>query len=446
MTSLFSHSVRSEMLALYAIENCTIALFVFALLPVAAAGATPSEMAAAAGFSVLVAICAGLVFGAIGLYRPTALQGLRPSAVRGVTGVVLLAITVSILTGILPFSRGPGTFGQALTAAIAGTVAAMVLARFVFGLLRFPLQRLALVGQPEFGIGDPADPHRSYLPYEVTLALPVGEALLDAVERGRLRAWRIWAVVAPSHAPLAPATQKRCGAAGLQVFTEAEFSEYGLNRIDIDKLPEGWLASANATKSSAWSDALRRALDIAFALSLLILTLPLLVLTMLAIRLDGPGSIFYRQERVGRDGRTFDLLKFRSMIPDAEAKGAPRWATRGDSRVTRVGRFLRLCRIDEIPQVINVLRGDMSVIGPRPERPGFVEQLGAIIPHYHDRAVVKPGITGWAQVNYPYGASVEDARMKLSYDLYYIRRRSLFLDVLILLSTVRVVLFQEGAR
>jgi lipopolysaccharide/colanic/teichoic acid biosynthesis glycosyltransferase len=149
---------------------------------------------------------------------------------------------------------------------------------------------------------------------------------------------------------------------------------------------------------------------------------------------------------VGRGGRVFTLFKFRSMRTDAEAAGAPVWASRRDDRVTRVGRFIRLTRIDEIPQVLNVLRGDMAFVGPRPERPTFVEQLGRIIPHYNDRAVVKPGITGWAQVNYPYGASVEDARMKLAYDLYYVRRRSLFLDLLILVATVRVVLFQEGSR
>ena len=134
------------------------------------------------------------------------------------------------------------------------------------------------------------------------------------------------------------------------------------------------------------------------------------------------------------------------MVVDAEAGGAPCWATRNDPRVTRFGRFMRLTRIDELPQLLNVLRGEMAIVGPRPERPGFVEQLGRLIPHYDDRAMVKPGITGWAQVNYPYGASVEDARMKLAYDLYYVCRRSLFLDIIILVSTVRVVLFQEGAR
>ena len=191
---------------------------------------------------------------------------------------------------------------------------------------------------------------------------------------------------------------------------------------------------------------LRRSLDILVSAGVLLLALPVMLLAAVAIKLDSPGPVFYRQERVGRGGRGFMLLKFRSMVVDAEQAGAPQWATQRDPRVTRIGRFMRLTRIDELPQVLNVLRGDMAFVGPRPERPAFVETLGRVIPHFHDRAQVKPGITGWAQVNYPYGASVEDSRMKLAYDLYYVKRRSLFLDLLILIATVRVVLFQEGSR
>ncbi|WP_421994051.1 exopolysaccharide biosynthesis polyprenyl glycosylphosphotransferase [Roseococcus sp.] len=439
MTSLFSHSVRSEMLVLFVAESFVVAFVVLALL---ASGGGDSVMASLAT-ALLVAVSAGLVAGAIGLYRPIALQGMCPSIARGLTGAAVLALVLAVLLWLSPLHPAPWSFRQLLVTTWAGSLAAMALTRFAFGLLRLPLPRLALVG---LAAPDASAIQRNYQPFEVTLALPPGEALLEAVERGRLRAWRIWAVVAATHEPLALAARRRCGAAGLQVFTEAEFSEYGLNRVDIDRLSEGWLASANATHESIWIAGLRRAFDIVFALTLLTFTMPLLLLAMLAIRLEGPGPIFYRQERVGRGNRSFELLKLRSMIPDAEARGAAVWASRGDRRITRVGRLLRLCRIDEIPQVLNVLRGDMSIIGPRPERPCFVEQLGAVIPHYDDRAVVRPGITGWAQVNHPYGASVEDARMKLSYDLYYIRRRSLFLDALILLATVRVVLFQEGAR
>ncbi len=189
----------------------------------------------------------------------------------------------------------------------------------------------------------------------------------------------------------------------------------------------------------------RRTRDVVICVALLVLTLPVMLLAALLIRIDTRGPVFYRQLRVGLHGAPFTLLKFRSMRLDAES-GGPRWASERDPRVTRVGRFLRATRIDELPQLFNVLRGEMSLIGPRPERPHFVEQLAEIIPSFDQRTSVLPGITGWAQVNYPYGASVEDARRKLSYDLYYVRHRSLMLDLRILLATVRVVMLCTGAR
>jgi lipopolysaccharide/colanic/teichoic acid biosynthesis glycosyltransferase len=163
------------------------------------------------------------------------------------------------------------------------------------------------------------------------------------------------------------------------------------------------------------------------------------------VRLDSPGPIFYRQERVGQNGQTFTLMKFRSMRTDAESAG-PQWASQNDSRITRMGEFIRQTRIDEIPQIINVLRGDMSFIGPRPERPFFVESLSRHVPYYRERHRMKPGITGWAQINYPYGASIADAKEKMSYDLYYLKNFTIFLDVLILLQTARVVLWPAGVR
>lgn len=185
--------------------------------------------------------------------------------------------------------------------------------------------------------------------------------------------------------------------------------------------------------------------DVVLAISLLLFTLPLMLLTAVLICLDSPGPVLYRQDRVGLGGQCFPLLKFRSMRMDAEAAG-PVWAGITDSRVTSVGRLIRLMRIDELPQLLNVLRGEMSFIGPRPERRQFVVQLAQAIPFYEERYRVKPGITGWAQVNCPEGVSVEDARMKLAYDLYYIRNRGLILDLRILLATVRIVLTAGGTR
>ncbi len=215
-------------------------------------------------------------------------------------------------------------------------------------------------------------------------------------------------------------------------------------QLDLDALASDWRASA-VTAPSTSAQATQRSFDLVLSLAGLVLTLPLLLLVVVLVKLDSPGPAFYRQERVGLSGRTFSLIKFRSMRVDAEVAG-PCWASERDPRVTRLGRLLRLTRIDELPQLLNVLAGSMSLVGPRPERPHFVGQLTQVIPHFTDRIAVKPGLTGWAQVNYPYGASVEDARQKLAYDLYYIQHRSLSLDLRILLATIRVVLCGSGAR
>jgi exopolysaccharide biosynthesis polyprenyl glycosylphosphotransferase len=219
-----------------------------------------------------------------------------------------------------------------------------------------------------------------------------------------------------------------------------------LGRIDLDMLSASEWLMTPGFQAGGLTEVLKRLSDIIVGLSLLSLTLPLMALTMLAIKIDSSGPVFYRQQRVGQFDRPFTLLKFRSMTTDAEAGGNPVWAQQNDPRITRVGRFIRATRIDELPQLVNVLVGEMSLVGPRPERPHFVKQLTRAIPFYRQRSYVKPGVTGWAQINFPYGASVEDAREKLAYDLYYIKNRSLLLDAAILISTIRVVLFGQGAR
>ena len=198
-------------------------------------------------------------------------------------------------------------------------------------------------------------------------------------------------------------------------------------------------------RDTVWYEVTRRALDVIGSLLLLAFALPLLLLVAFLIKVDSTGPVLYRQSRVGLHGRIFTMLKFRSMRVDAEVAG-PCWATDRDPRMTRIGAFIRATRLDEVPQLLNVLRGDMSLVGPRPERPHFVQQLAAIIPRYNERTHVLPGITGWAQINYSYGASVEDARAKLAFDLFYINNRSLLLDLHILLKTIPVVLFRIGAR
>jgi exopolysaccharide biosynthesis polyprenyl glycosylphosphotransferase len=176
-----------------------------------------------------------------------------------------------------------------------------------------------------------------------------------------------------------------------------------------------------------------------------LLSLPIALVTAILIKLDSPGPVLYKQERVGQNGRPFTLMKFRSMRTDAEKNG-PVWACDKDDRATRVGRIIRMIRVDEIPQFWNILRGDMNFVGPRPERPHFVAQLAEEIPYYEQRHLIAPGLTGWAQIKYPYGSSIEDARQKLQYDLYYIKNQSLVLDAIILFETVKTILFGRGAR
>ena len=209
--------------------------------------------------------------------------------------------------------------------------------------------------------------------------------------------------------------------------------------------PARWLSRAAfiSTAVGACSSAWRISPSV---LLFLAAVLPITLLVALAIKLESRGPVFYRQERVGLNGRIFRVWKFRSMRTDAEKDGVPRWASAKDNRVTGVGRFIRATRIDEIPQIINVLEGDMSFIGPRPERPYFVQQLRREMPYYDLRHRVKPGITGWAQVNYRYGESIEDARQKLAFDLYYVKNNDVFLDLTILVQTVRVIMFAHGAQ
>ena len=232
---------------------------------------------------------------------------------------------------------------------------------------------------------------------------------------------------------------------GVRVEDAATMYERITGKILIDDIKPSWLIFSDGFRTSRLTRIVKRGFDILVASIGLVLAAPLLAMTALAVRLDSRGPIVYRQERVGLHGRTFTLCKLRSMREDAE-QGTPIWAKDEDERVTRVGRFIRLTRLDELPQLWNVLRGDMSCVGPRPERPFFVEQLAAEIPFYNTRHVVRPGVTGWAQVKYRYGASVEDAREKLRYDLYYIKQQSIFFDLTILIDTVKVVLFRQGAK
>lgn len=233
---------------------------------------------------------------------------------------------------------------------------------------------------------------------------------------------------------------------GVHVNDFSSFMERETGRVDLDTVNPSWLIFSDGFSSGRMlSSAVKRIFDIIASLVLLVFTFPIIAVFAVLVKLDSKGPAFFRQQRVGLYGQTFQLIKLRSMRIDAEKDGA-KWAEENDPRITRLGRFIRKVRIDELPQTWSVLKGQMSFVGPRPEVPKFVDDLQEEIPFYGERHMVKPGITGWAQINYPYGASIEDSRRKLEYDLYYAKNYTPFLDLVILLQTVRVVLWPEGAR
>ncbi len=239
-----------------------------------------------------------------------------------------------------------------------------------------------------------------------------------------------------------------CKFKGIAVLDILSFFEREVGQIRIDIMDPKWLVFSEGYHKSEMSDVIKRVFDLLASFTILLIAAPFMLLTIIAIWIEEGfrAPIFYSQIRVGKDAVEYPVYKFRSMRTDAEKKGEAVWATKTDSRVTKVGGFIRKTRIDELPQIYNVLNGSMSFVGPRPERPQFVKELAKEIPYYEERHLVKPGVTGWAQLLYPYGASVNDSYQKQLFDMYYVKNKSLFLDLLILLQTVEVVLFGKGAR
>lgn len=236
-----------------------------------------------------------------------------------------------------------------------------------------------------------------------------------------------------------------CKLNGIRVKQGVDFYESITGKLPVERVDPSGIFFSDGFTLGRWPNTLKRILDICLAIFGIIISLPVTIISAIIIKLESPGPVFYHQERVGRRGKTFKVIKFRSMRQDAEKDGAV-WAMQNDTRVTHFGKFIRKLRIDEIPQMFNVLRGEMSFVGPRPERPVFVDELSEKIPYYAIRHYIKPGITGWAQVCYPYGASVEDSLRKLEYDLYYMKNISIFMDLMIIFQTIKTVLFKKGAR
>ena len=288
-------------------------------------------------------------------------------------------------------------------------------------------------------------PSTHYVPSSSVLSLGPEETLSSLVEKHSID--QIVVAVRDRRGGGLPVQQLlECKARGVKVVELATYFEREYRQVMLDSLNPSWMVLGDGFRQGLAKSAAKRIFDLAASVALLVVASPVVFVAALLIFLESGRPVFYRQERVGRGGQIFRILKLRSMKHDAERDGNPHWARADDERTTAIGRFIRKMRIDELPQIYNVLRGEMSFVGPRPERPVFVEQLEKQIPYYALRHSAKPGITGWAQVRYPYGATVDDAVEKLQYDLYYVKNRSLFLDLMILLATVEVVLWGRGAR
>jgi len=348
------------------------------------------------------------------------------AALFAISGLLLLrhAIVLPLIDNLLPYRViviGTGTDARQVEASLERVDTGMQLVGF------YPLAR------PEETV---VSPQR---------VLPIAEFLPQTVKK--LRVNEIIVAVRQQRGGVLPLRELlACRLNGVRVSDLAQFFERVHGHVPLDMSRSSWFIYGSGYRQG-WLRALnKRAFDLVVATLLLLPALPLMLLASVAIFIESPGAVIYRQERVGRRGKRFTLLKFRSMTRDAEKDGKPAWAAVNDHRITRVGRFLRKTRIDELPQLINVLRGEMSVVGPRPERPEFVAMLSEQVPFYAIRHSVKPGITGWAQVRYSYVATIEDSVKKLEYDIYYVKNHSMLLDALILLETIRVVLLGEGAR
>lgn len=396
---------------------------------------------------------------AVGVYGAEALRSMRYAVARLLVAVSLGIIALSFVDFIFP---GLDFWRSTLAYAMFLSIVALIFNRLVIGgiLGAGAFRRRVLV----LGAGPRAQRLRllnerpeSGFVIVGYVAMHDGQAVVEeAIARGAIHdLTRFVSNLGASEVVLALEERRnalplkdllRIKTAGVHVNDFSSFMERETGRVDLDTLNPSWLIFSDGFSSGRMvSSFAKRLFDIAASSLLLLLTFPLILIFAVLVKIDSRGPAFFRQERIGLYGQPFDLVKLRSMCNDAEKDGA-KWAQTNDPRVTRVGRFIRKVRIDELPQAWSVLKGQMSFVGPRPERPQFVTDLEDQLPYYAERHMVKPGITGWAQINYPYGASIADARHKLEYDLYYAKNYTPFLDLLILLQTLRVVLWPEGAR
>lgn len=464
MFGVFGHHVPRSLLLLLLLEALTL-LFSFELARAWSSAHTLADVFDSLGKDGLLP--AAILLGSMqlaGLHDDHAVEGLLGMSLRlaGAFAMGVLGLVALVLAGVNVSDNGRWIASGMVLALGLITVERLCLFRWMFfdrfrrrvivlgnGVRAQEVERLIdeLPSGKRFRLlgylaetPDATRPMRSSRP---VWYLPEEGQLLDFVRRHNVG--EIVVAVRERRGKLPVQQLLECKLNDIRVNDVSSFMEREAGEIRLDSLNASWLIFHDGFLRGGFGSFLKRLVDICASLALLVPALPLMALAALAIKLEDGGAVLFTQVRVGQHGRTFHLRKLRSMRVDAEAQGAC-WAAENDRRVTRVGGFIRKTRIDELPQIINVLRGEMSFVGPRPERPEFVSELTREIPFFGARHSVKPGITGWAQVRYPYGASIKDSRRKLEYDLYYIKNYSIFLDALILLHTVRVVLSGRGAR
>lgn len=425
----------------------------FAGLPLALRGVWAAGFAAAVTMGVL----------AVGLYHPK--QRLRSAGVlaRLTVALVIATIGLALVDFFLPVGRRSGLWGISLVASLVLSLALLSLARVLFS--RFVdhkafRRRVLVVGAGEraarllelrrrsdqrgfrlvaFG-PMPGDRCRIEDPRVEQLEKP----LLAYAKRHSVNEIVVAMDERRQNLPIRELLE--CRFAGIEVIDVLAFLERETGKVKVELVTPSWMIFSNGFTANALRDFVSRTFELLVVAATAPVTVPLMLGVATAIALEDGRPVFYRQRRVGLRGREFVLYKFRSMVKDAEADGQARWATSEDERITRTGAVIRKPRLDELPQLINVLRGEMALVGPRPERPEFVESLTQKVPYYGERHAVKPGLTGWAQMSYSYGSSEQDAIEKLAYDLYYVKHRSFIFDLVVLLQTAEVVLWQKGAR
>lgn len=443
---VFNRHVSGRGLTVFGFETVLITGAV--LLAAQLHGSFDSAMGGLWRVVLITALCE-LCFYYNDLYDLTVVHSKTELAVRILQGAGAVAIILGCVSLLVPgVLIGSGTFLTALGLLLVAVPAW----RLAFdGVTRDPHmeERVLILGSSAAaqGVADLIGAQHDY-PFRVVALVDDADTLESASLSDLIRQRRVDRVVVSlsdrrGRMPIRELLQAKLS--GVRVEDAATMYERLTGKILIDEIKPSWLIFSDGFRASRFTRTMKRLADLALAAVGLLLAWPLMLVTALVVYTESPGPVLYRQERVGENGRLFTLCKFRSMRLDAES-GTPIWAKEKDNRVTRVGRFIRLTRLDELPQLWNVLRGDMSFVGPRPERPFFVEQLAAQIPFYMERHSVKPGVTGWAQVKYRYGSSVEDAMEKLRYDLYYIKHLSVVFDLTIVVDTVKVIVSGKGAK